>query len=350
MEIVYSDKELLSYMEYAVKINPEHPVLIDRYMLGKEVEVDAICDKETVLIPGIMEHVERAGVHSGDSIAVYPPQTLSEDIKKQIVDITVKIAKGLNVVGLVNIQFVIYKDQVYVIEVNPRSSRTVPFLSKVTKIPMANVATRIILGQKLADMGYAEGLWPEDDYVSVKVPVFSFAKLRRVDTTLGPEMKSTGEVMGRDRTFAKALYKGLVGSGMKIPPTGAIIVTVADKDKKEAIDILRGFYALGYEIVATGGTATAFEEAGMRVKRVNKLSEGSPNIVDLIRNGEAHFVVNTLTKGKTPERDGFRIRREAVENGVVCMTSLDTVRALLHTLEAINFSSSPMPENAVLSK
>jgi carbamoyl-phosphate synthase large subunit len=334
-------------MERAVKINPEHPVLIDRYMLGKEVEVDAICDGETVLIPGIMEHVERAGVHSGDSIAVYPPQTLSDRIKQQIVDITIRIAKGLNVVGLVNIQFVIYKDEVYVIEVNPRSSRTVPFLSKVTKIPMANVATRVIMGQTLKELGYTEGLWPEDEYVSVKVPVFSFAKLRRVDTTLGPEMKSTGEVMGRDITFAKALYKGLVGSGMKIPPTGSMIVTVADSDKKEAIEIVKGFYAMGYDIVATGGTALAFEEAGINVKRVNKLSEGSPNILDLIRNGQAHFVVNTLTKGKTPERDGFRIRREAVENGVVCMTSLDTVRALLHTLEAINFSSRPMPANAV---
>jgi carbamoyl-phosphate synthase large subunit len=343
MEIVYSDQELLSYMEYAVKINPEHPVLIDRYMLGKELEVDAICDLETVLIPGIMEHVERAGVHSGDSISVYPPQTVSDDIKNQIVEITIKISKALNVVGLVNIQFVIYKDQVYVIEVNPRSSRTVPFLSKVTNVPMANVATRVILGEKLADMGYETGLWPEDDNVSVKVPVFSFAKLRRVDTTLGPEMKSTGEVMGRDRNFAKALYKGFIGSGMKIPPTGAIIATVADKDKEEAIEILRGFYELGYKIVATGGTAVALEKAGLRVTTVNKLSEGSPNILDLIRNGEAHFVVNTLTKGKKPERDGFRIRREAVENGVVCMTSLDTVRALLHVLNTINFSSRAMP-------
>ncbi|TVY09570.1 carbamoyl-phosphate synthase large subunit [Paenibacillus cremeus] len=343
MEIVYSDEELLSYMEYAVKINPEHPVLIDRYMLGKEVEVDAICDKETVLIPGIMEHIERAGVHSGDSIAVYPTQTISAELKQKIIDITTKIARGLQVVGLVNIQFVIYKDEVYVIEVNPRSSRTVPFLSKITNIPMANVATRAIMGEKLADMGYETGLWPEDDYVSVKVPVFSFAKLRRVDTTLGPEMKSTGEVMGRDKTFAKALYKGLIGSGMKIPPTGAIIATIADKDKDEAIPIFRGFDRLGYRIVATGGTAKTLEEAGLPVNRVNKLSEGSPNILDLIRNGEAHFVVNTLTKGKTPERDGFRIRREAVENGIVCMTSLDTVSALLHVLESIYFQSTPMP-------
>jgi carbamoyl-phosphate synthase large subunit len=349
MEIVYSDKELLSYMEYAVKINPEHPVLIDRYMLGKEVEVDAICDGETVLIPGIMEHVERAGVHSGDSIAVYPPQTVSKKLQDELVDITVRIAKALDVKGLVNIQFVIYQDEVYVIEVNPRSSRTVPFLSKVTNIPMANVATRVILGQKLSDMGYETGLWPEDEYVSVKVPVFSFAKLRRVDTTLGPEMKSTGEVMGRDTVFAKALYKGLIGSGMRIPPTGAIICTVADKDKAEAVELMRGFSALGYHIVATGGTANALEEAGLRVNRVHKLSEGTPNILDLIRNGEAHFVVNTLTKGKTPERDGFRIRREAVENGVVCMTSLDTVRALLNMLQALNFSSMSMPAHHAAS-
>ncbi|WP_040948469.1 carbamoyl-phosphate synthase large subunit [Gorillibacterium massiliense] len=343
MEIVYSDEELLSYMEYAVKINPEHPVLIDRYMLGKEVEVDAICDQETVVIPGIMEHIERAGVHSGDSIAVYPPQTLSDEIKEKIVNTTVKIAKALRVSGLVNIQFVIYKNEVYVIEVNPRSSRTVPFLSKVTGIPMANVATQVILGKKLADLGYTEGLWREDKYVSVKVPVFSFAKLRRVDTTLGPEMKSTGEVMGRDRNYAKALYKGLVGSGMKIPPTGSIIATVADKDKEEAAEILRGFDELGYKIVATGGTAQALQEAGLRVNVVKKLSEGSPNIVDLIRNGEAHFVINTLTKGKEPERDGFRIRREAVENGIVCMTSLDTVKALLLVLQTINFTSGAMP-------
>lgn len=343
MEIVYNDQELLSYMEQAVKINPEHPVLIDRYMLGKEAEVDAISDGETVLIPGIMEHVERAGVHSGDSIAVYPPQTISAELQQQMVDITVKIARALKVVGLINIQFVIHQDQVYVIEVNPRSSRTVPFLSKVTNIPMANVATRAILGAKLQDLGYETGLWKEDDYVSVKVPVFSFAKLRRVEPTLGPEMKSTGEVMGRDVNFAKALYKGLVGAGMKIPANGTIIATVADKDKEEAAELLRGFAKLGYHIMATSGTADVLEQKGLHVTRVKKLSEGSPNIIDLIRKGEAHLIINTLTKGRTPERDGFRIRREAVENGVVMMTSLDTVRALLQMLETINFSSAPMP-------
>ncbi|WP_127533539.1 carbamoyl-phosphate synthase large subunit [Paenibacillus kobensis] len=343
MEIVYSDTELLGYMKEAVKINPEHPVLIDRYMLGKEAEVDAICDGETVLIPGIMEHVERAGVHSGDSIAVYPPQSLSDDIKKQIIDITINISKELQVIGLVNIQFVIHEEKVYVIEVNPRSSRTVPFLSKVTNLPMANLATQAILGTKLSALGYTDGLWPEDEYVSVKVPVFSFAKLRRVDPTLTPEMKSTGEVMGRDVQYEKALYKGLIGAGMKIPTTGAIVVTVADKDKQDAVELMEGFAALGYKLIATGGTATALEDAGLRVTRVNKLSEGTPNILDLIRTGQANFVVNTLTKGKTPERDGFRIRREAVENGAVCLTSLDTVRALLRMLETLNFSSRSMP-------
>lgn len=343
MEIVYSDSELLSYMEQAVKINPEHPVLIDRYMLGKEVEVDAICDGDTVLIPGIMEHVERAGVHSGDSIAVYPPQYLTEELKIKITEITIKIAKELKTYGLVNIQFIIYENEVYVIEVNPRSSRTVPFLSKVTGIPMANLATQAILGTKLKDLGYEEGMWPESEYVSVKVAVFSFAKLRRVEPTLGPEMKSTGEVMGRDVKYAKALYKGLIGAGMKIPSTGAIIATVADKDKAEAAVLLKGFHKLGYKIIATGGTAVALKEAGLDVTTINKLSEGTPNILDMIRTGQANFVFNTLTKGKTPERDGFRIRREAVENGVVCMTSLDTVRELLTMLETLNFTSEAMP-------
>lgn len=350
MEIVYSDNELLTYMEQAVKINPEHPVLIDRYMLGKEVEVDAICDKETVLIPGIMEHVERAGVHSGDSIAVYPPQTLSQEMKDKIVEVTVKIARELEVVGLINIQFVIYKGEVYVIEVNPRASRTVPFLSKVTNIPMANVATKAILGTNLQELGYKTGLWPEDEFCSVKVPVFSFAKLRRVDTTLGPEMKSTGEVMGRDLQFAKALYKGLVGAGMKIPSSGTLIATVADKDKDESVQLIEGFHNLGYKIIATGGTADALNKAGIPVEKINKLKEGSPNIIDLIRTGEANFIVNTLTKGKTPERDGFRIRREAAENGIVCLTSLDTAKALLSMLQTLNYASRAMPSESSVSQ
>ncbi|RXT15031.1 carbamoyl-phosphate synthase large subunit [Ammoniphilus sp. CFH 90114] len=343
MEIVYNEKELLSYMEQAVKINPQHPVLIDRYMLGREVEVDAICDGVDVLIPGIMEHIERAGVHSGDSIAVYPPQSISPELKDQIIKITTEIALGLKVKGLVNIQFVIHDNQVYVIEVNPRASRTVPFLSKVTGIPMANLATKVIMGHTIVGEGFTPGYHPEAEHISVKVPVFSFAKLRRVDITLGPEMKSTGEVMGRDKNLSKAIYKGLVASGMKIPVHGSVLVTVADKDKDEAMELIRGFYDLGFKLMATSGTAAMLEEAGFSVTTVNKVTEGTPNLLDRIRNGEASIVINTLTKGKTPERDGFRIRREAVENGVVCLTSLDTARALLRVIETITFGTESMP-------
>jgi len=331
-------------MEQAVKINPQHPVLIDRYMLGREVEVDAICDGEDVLIPGIMEHIERAGVHSGDSIAVYPPQSVSEELKEEIIEITTKIAKGLHVKGLLNIQFAIHDNKVYVIEVNPRSSRTVPFLSKVTGIPMANLATKVILGHTIKEEGFTPGYHPEADHISVKVPVFSFAKLRRVDITLGPEMKSTGEVMGRDKNLSKAIYKGLVGSGMKIPVHGSVLVTVADKDKEEALDIIRGFYDLGFRLLATAGTAKMLQENGLNVNVVNKVTEGTPNLLDMIRNGEASIVINTLTKGKTPERDGFRIRREAVENGIPCLTSLDTARALLRVIETITFGTEAMPQ------
>ncbi|UFJ41967.1 carbamoyl-phosphate synthase large subunit [Brevibacillus humidisoli] len=344
MEIVYNQEELLAYMEQAVKVNPEHPVLIDRYMLGVEAEVDAICDGENVLIPGIMEHIERAGVHSGDSIAVYPPQTLTEAIKRELVEMTTKLALALEINGLLNIQFVIYNNRPYVIEVNPRSSRTVPFLSKVTGIPMANIATKAILGHTITEQGFQPGLHPEEAMVSVKVPVFSFTKLRRLDITLGPEMKSTGEVMGRERTLAKALYKGLVAAGMNIPTHGRLLVTVADKDKAETLEIVSRFHSLGFKLVATSGTADYLEKAGFSVDRVQKLSEGTPNLLDEIRTGKVNIVLNTLTKGKTPARDGFRIRREAVENGAVCLTSLDTAKALLHVLETITFSTESMPE------
>lgn len=343
MEIVYNEDELLGYMEEAVKINPEHPVLIDRYLLGQEVEVDAISDGEEVLIPGIMEHIERAGVHSGDSIAVYPPQSLSHDIKQKIIEITTKLAKGLEIKGLLNIQFVIYENEVYVIEVNPRSSRTVPFIGKITGLPLANIATKVILGKSLAELGYRGGYYPEDVLVSVKVPVFSFAKLRQVDISLGPEMKSTGEVMGRDVSVEKALYKGLIAAGMNIPTHGSVLVTVADKDKEEALDIVRRFHQLGYKILATSGTAKFIERHHLPVVKVNKLREGKPNLLDLVHNGQINFIINTLTKGKQPARDGFRIRREAVENGVVVITSLDTARALLRVLETITFSTAPMP-------
>jgi len=342
MEIVYNVEELKAYMREAVKVNPAHPVLIDRYLLGKELEVDAICDGEDVLIPGIMEHIERAGVHSGDSIAVYPTQSISDEIKQQLVEITTKIAKALNTKGLINIQFVLYQNQLYVLEVNPRASRTVPFLSKVTGIPMTQVATQIMLGETLKEQGYQTGLWPESKEVSVKVPVFSFAKLDQVDITLGPEMKSTGEVMGRDRDYKRAVYKGLLAAGISLPRFGTVVATIGDKNKEEVIPLMRRFARLGYRLMATKGTAKVLKEAGLSIKTVHKLKDGSPNIVDLIRSGDVDLIINTWTRGKIPERDGFRIRREAVEHGVACLTSLDTVEALLTTLESIYLMAEPI--------
>jgi carbamoyl-phosphate synthase large subunit len=350
MQIVYNESELRDYMVEAVKVNPEHPVLIDRYLLGKELEVDAICDGEDVLIPGIMEHIERAGVHSGDSIAVYPPQFITEQQKQRLVEITTSIAKALNTRGLINIQFVLFQEEMYVLEVNPRASRTVPFLSKVTGIPMAQVATKIMFGESLADQGYTGGLWPETPEVAVKVPVFSFAKLRRVDIMLGPEMKSTGEVMGRDRDYARAVYKGLVAAGISLPRFGTVVATIGDKEKEEVIPLMERFIQLGYRVVSTSGTADVLENAGIPVQRVNKLKDGSPHILDMIRTGEADLVVNTWTRGKTPERDGFLIRREAVEHGIACLTSLDTVEALLSTMESIHLNALPIGEEAKVTK
>lgn len=347
MEIVYNEQELHAYMEEAVKVNPEHPVLIDRYLLGKELEVDAICDGEDVMIPGIMEHIERAGVHSGDSIAVYPPQSISESQKKRLIEITIKIAKALHTKGLINIQFVLYQGEIYVLEVNPRASRTVPFLSKVTGVPMAQVATHIMLGETLKQQGYQTGLWSEAKEVAVKVPVFSFAKLHQVDITLGPEMKSTGEVMGRDLDYKRAVYKGLLAAGITLPRFGTVIATIGDKNKKEVIPLIRRFQNLGYKIMATQGTANVLKEAGLSVKRIHKLKEGSPNILDLIRQGEADLIINTWTRGKIPERDGFQIRREAVEHGVACLTSLDTVEALLTTLESIYLLAEPIQKPSI---
>ncbi|MED3660339.1 carbamoyl-phosphate synthase large subunit [Ureibacillus terrenus] len=349
MEIVYNEEELKHYMENAVEASPDHPVLIDRYLTGKEVEVDAISDGENVLIPGIMEHIERAGVHSGDSISVYPPQSLTKEQIDTIVDYTTRLARGLNIVGLMNIQYVISDGNVYVIEVNPRASRTVPFLSKITNIPMANVATKVILGQSIVDQGYQTGLVEEKKGVYVKVPVFSFAKLRRVDITLGPEMKSTGEVMGKDVTLEKALYKGLVASGIEIKPFGTVLFTVADKDKEEAVGIAKRFQAVGYRIMATEGTAKKFAEAGIRAEVVEKIGGKGKTLVDVIQNGEVQVVINTLTKGKQPARDGFRIRRETVENGIPCLTSLDTANALITVIESMTFAIEEMPKSEVYS-
>ena len=343
MEIVYDEAELAHYMTNAVKENSEHPILIDRYLTGKEVEVDAISDGETVVIPGIMEHIERAGVHSGDSIAVYPPQNINQEQIDTLVDYTEKLAKGLKVIGLMNIQYVLFEGNVYVIEVNPRSSRTVPFLSKITEIPMANLATKVILGQKLKDLGYKNGLAPIKNGVFVKVPVFSFSKLTRVDISLGPEMKSTGEVMGKDVTLEKALYKGLIGAGRKVPLHGSILFTVADKHKQEACEMARRFQEIGFKIWATEGTAKYFEENGVRTKIGYKIEENPEiNLIDLIQAGKVQYIVNTMTKGKQAERDGFQIRRTSVENGVPCLTSMDTVEAILKVIESMSFKMEMM--------
>ncbi len=343
MEIVYDEAELAHYMTNAVKENSEHPILIDRYLTGKEVEVDAISDGETVVIPGIMEHIERAGVHSGDSIAVYPPQNINQEQIDTLIDYTERLAKGLKVIGLMNIQYVLFEGNVYVIEVNPRSSRTVPFLSKITEIPMANLATKVILGQKLKDLGYKNGLAPVKNGVFVKVPVFSFSKLTRVDISLGPEMKSTGEVMGKDVTLEKALYKGLIGAGRKVPLHGSILFTVADKHKQEACEMARRFQEIGFKIWATEGTAKYFEENGVRTKIGYKIEENPEiNLIDLIQAGKVQYIVNTMTKGKQAERDGFQIRRTSVENGVPCLTSMDTVEAILKVIESMSFKMEMM--------
>lgn len=333
MEIVHTKEDLENYLAEAVRISPEHPVLVDRYLMGKEVEVDAICDGERVLIPGIMEHVERAGVHSGDSIAIYPPQTLNDNIIEKLVTYTKSIALRLQVKGLLNIQFVIQNDDVYILEVNPRASRTVPFLSKITGIPMVSLATKIMLGNKLLEMGYEGGLAPSNPLIAIKMPVFSFNKLTDVEPTLGPEMKSTGEVMGLSSDYVSALHKAFLGAGYTIPRDGDILATIADKDKEEALPILKELSTLGFSIWATTGTARFLKDNNVPVSEVAKLNQGKPNVVDMIRSGKLGFVINTLTKGKQIQRDGFGIRRAAVEFNIPCLTSLDTAKGLLKVIQ-----------------
>ena len=332
MEIVYNEAELRDYMSRAVKVTPDHPVLVDRYMQGTEVEVDGISDGVDVVIPGIMEHVERAGVHSGDSIAVYPPQTLSAKVIYTIIDYTERLGKALHVKGLLNIQFVVKNDEVYIIEVNPRSSRTVPFLSKVTDVKMVNLATRIALGATVKELGMKSGLVTPKPYVAVKAPVFSFAKMTDVDIALGPEMKSTGEVMGIDYHYSRALYKAIIGSGMHIPTEGCILFTVADKDKEEMKQLAKAFSDLGFELCATEGTARAIASMGIDVDIVGKVHERKSDIIEMIKTGKINMVINTLTQGKHSMNDGFRIRRATVEHGVACLTSLDTAWEVMRVL------------------
>jgi len=302
-------------------------------VVGTELEVDLICDGEEVLIPGIMEHIERAGVHSGDSMAVCPPVNLGKDVQDRVVDYATRLARALGVRGLMNIQFVLGADGVlYVLEVNPRASRTMPYLSKITDIPMVNVATKCMIGRKLKDLGYAPGLLAPRPYYAVKAPVFSFAKLTEVDINLGPEMKSTGEIMGIDADYSKALYKAMVAAGVEVPNGGALIATIADRDKEEAGELIRELAELGFRIYATRGTQQHLEKIGVAATPVQKISEGSPNIIDLVRSGEIHLVLNTLSPERNPEREGARIRRASVEHSIPCLTSLDTARALLLAL------------------
>ena len=340
MEIVENEDDLRSYMRTAVKASPDHPVLVDSYIIGRECEVDAISDGKDVLIPGIMEHIERAGVHSGDSMAVYPPQTLSKKIQETIADYTKRLAIGLNCIGMMNIQFVIKDETVYVIEVNPRASRTVPFLSKVTDIPMAQVATNLILGKSLAEQGYKDGLYPESNHVHVKAPVFSFTKLAQVDSLLGPEMKSTGEVMGTDVTLEKALYKAFEASYLHLPTFGNVIFTIHDDTKEEALDLARRFDAIGYGIYATEGTAKFLNEHGVHATLVNKLGENDDNdIPALVRTGKAQAIINTVGNKRTYDEDGAAIRSSAIEAGIPLFTALDTADAMVRVLESRSFTT-----------
>ncbi|OUN06554.1 carbamoyl phosphate synthase large subunit [Flavonifractor sp. An92] len=334
MEIAYNDRNITEFMRIINMTEQEHPILVDKYLMGREIEVDGVFDGEDVLIPGIMEHVERAGIHSGDSISVYPPRHLEPEHRETILRYTKDLAKNLGVIGLVNIQFILFNNRVYVIEVNPRSSRTIPYISKVTGVPIIDLATKVMLGQKLKDLGYGTGIYPEADYYAVKMPVFSFEKLTDVDTGLGPEMKSTGEVLGIAKTFPHALRKAFKGANMKVPKKGGrVIVTVKDEDKGEMVGIARGLEEMGIEILATSGTADALEEAGVPARRVARVSEAHPNILDMIASGSVDLIINTPTKGRKHDTDGFKIRRAAVEHSVACVTAIDTAHAILTVRE-----------------
>lgn len=334
MEITHNETELVQYLEDAFKKDSDNPVLIDRYLGGRELEVDAICDGTDVFIPGIMEHLERAGIHSGDSISIYPPQNITDKMKQKIMEVTKEISVALKVIGMINIQFIEFKDELYIIEVNPRSSRTVPYITKVTGVPVIELATRVMLGETLKDMGYGTGINPESSMVAVKVPVFSTEKLPMVEVSLGPEMRSTGEVLGVGRTFEEAIYKGFIGAGTTIPEkSGTILATVRERDKENFLPLAKRFAELGCGFIATEGTAKFLEENGIGVKVAKKIGEGVPNVLDVIRSGICDLIIDIPQKGNDKGSDGFKIRRCASESSISLMTSLDTVGALVSVME-----------------
>ena len=350
MQIALNDAEIEEFMAIINRIAQDHPILVDKYLQGKEIEVDAVCDGTDILIPGIMEHIERTGVHSGDSISVYPAHTIDFKVKEKIAEYTRRLAKALHVKGLINIQFIAIGEEVYVIEVNPRSSRTVPYISKVTGIPIVDLATEVILGKTIRELGYEPGLQKEADYVAIKMPVFSFEKIRGAEISLGPEMKSTGECLGIAKTFQEALYKAFLGAGIDLPKYKQLIITVKDADKGEAIEIGRRFEKLGYTIYATRSTAQALKDAGVKARKVNKIQQESPTVMDLILGHKIDLVIDTPTQGRDKSRDGFLIRRTAIETGVNCLTSLDTASALLTSLENTEKHKLTLVDVATLSK
>ncbi len=335
MQIAICDEEIEEFMNIINRIAQDHPILVDKYLQGKEIEVDAVCDGKDILIPGIMEHIERTGVHSGDSISVYPAFTISDTVRDKITDYTARLARALHVKGLINIQFIAIGEEVYVIEVNPRSSRTVPYISKVTGIPIVDLAAGVIMGKSIRELGYEPGLAPAADYFAIKMPVFSFEKIRGAEISLGPEMKSTGECLGIAKTFNEALYKAFLGAGIDLPKHRQMIITVKDADKGEAVEIGRRFEKLGYTIYATRSTAAALQEAGVKARKVNKISQESPTVMDLILGHRIDLVIDTPTQGRDKSRDGFLIRRTAIETGVNCITAMDTARALVTSLENV---------------
>ena len=350
MQIAINDEDIEKYIGVINRYTQEHPILVDKYLEGKEIEVDAVCDGEDILIPGIMEHIERAGIHSGDSISVYPAMSISQKAKDMIVEYTKRLARSLHVLGMINIQFIVYKDEVYVIEVNPRSSRTVPYISKVTGIPIVPLATKVILGHKIKELGYQPGLQKEADYIAIKMPVFSFEKIRGADISLGPEMKSTGECLGIARTFNEALYKAFLGAGINLPKHKNMIITVRDSEQENMVPIARRFEELGYKIYATRSTAKVLQEHGVKAIRTNKIEQASPNLMDLILGHKIDLVIDIPEQGIEHAKDGFVIRRNAIETGVNVLTAMDTAEALATSLENTDIKSLELIDIATVDR